>query len=71
MGQPTFETSQEEQNMEIAQYRQKETNHHESEMDSRIQQVLHTYQNRYPGLFHISMKEAKDDVRFIFDASKK
>ena len=54
--------------MEIAQYRQKETNHHESEMDSRIQQVMHAYQNRYPGLFHISMK---DDVRFIFDASKK
>ena len=41
-----------------------------SELDDRIQRIVSIYQNRYPGLFNISMKEAKDDVKFIFDASK-
>lgn len=47
-----------------------ESGEHHGELNERIQKIVSIYQNRYPTLFDISMKEAKDDVRFVFDASK-
>ena len=41
------------------------------ELRGRIQKIVSIYQNRYPTLFNLSVKEAKDDVRFVFDASAK
>ena len=38
------------------------------ELSDRMKQVVDIYQNRYPTLFNITMKEAKDDVRFVFSA---
>ena len=34
----------------------------------RMKNIISIYQNRYPALFSIEMKEAKDDVKFIFNA---
>ena len=36
------------------------------ELHDRMQSVLSIYQTRYPTLFNITMKEAKDDVQFRF-----
>ena len=40
------------------------------ELSGRMEQIVNIYQNRYPALFSIIMKEKKDDVRFVFDASR-
>ena len=39
----------------------------ESRLTNRVAAI---YQERYPELFGIEKKEAKDEVRFIFRASK-
>ena len=36
----------------------------------RMNSVVSIYQNRYPALFSISMKEAKDEVRFIYRVTR-
>lgn len=33
---------------------------------NQMNHIVSIYQNRYPALFNISMKEAKDDVKFIY-----
>ena len=38
--------------------------------EDRMNSIVKTYQNRYPTLFDITMKEAKDDVRFVFSVSR-
>lgn len=53
----------------VADYGAKDGNS-QRESDDRIARIVSIYQNRYPALFNIPMKEAKDDVRFVFDASK-
>ena len=40
------------------------------ELNSRMDQVVDIYKNRFPALFNITMKEAKDDVHFVFSARK-
>lgn len=37
-------------------------------LENRMNTIVSIYQVRYPALFSIEMKEAKDDVRFIFNA---
>lgn len=38
--------------------------------DSRMSGVVSAYQNRYPTLFALKAKEAKDDVRFVYIAAR-
>ena len=37
---------------------------------SRMNKIVSIYQNRYPSLFSISMKETKDEVKFIYSATR-
>ena len=35
-----------------------------------MEKTVKAYEDRYPTLFHLARKEAKDDVRFVFCAAK-